>query len=223
MTFHPIHGAEQPAPAAGAHPTPGVPPARPEGAHQPTDTVQLSAAAALMRRLDALAQESPARFLVVMARVASRLTAQAAVEPRHALALGQLAERFAAAAQTGTPAPLVAASLVAAGAEGPRPIPFGPGAPSAAGTAQATAAALADAALVAGAASQREPVRPRRRSPYRPGPASAPPADQEAGAAAGGGGILGALLGAVTGVVEAAIDAVLLEVPAEGEEKAPGR
>lgn len=221
MTFQPIHGAEHPPPTAGGAAVAGAAPASPHGAHQPTDSVQLSAAAALMRQLDALVQASPARFQAVMVLVAARLASRAEAEPQRAQPLTQLAARFGAAAQAGSPAPLtaepgavarvLAAAELPAAARGLPPAASGTLAP---GGAIPTTAMLAAAAMT-GAAAKREPPRALGRAAYRPGRAGGPGVGPGAGEQLGG--ILGALLGAVTGAVEAAIDAALLEVPLEAE------
>ena len=224
MTFHPIHGAEHPPPTAGGAAVAGAAPSLPHGAHQPTDSVQVSAAAALMRQLDALVQASPARFQAVMVLVAARLSALAEAEPPRAAPLAQLAERFTAAALAGTPVPLAAdpgavASVLAAEAPGPGPaaprslLQATPGMPPP-GSALPTTSMLAAAAM-AGAAASQDPRRVLGRAAYRPGRAGGPGVGSGAGEQLGG--ILGALLAAVAGVVEAAVDAALAEVPVEPE------
>ena len=229
MTFHPIHGAEHPPPTAGGAAVAGAAPSLPHGAHQPTDSVQVSAAAALMRQLDGLVQASPARFQAVMVLVAARLSARAEAEPQRAAPLAQLAERFSAAALAVSPAPLAAdpgaVARVLAAAEAPVPaaarslLQATPGTPSP-GSALPTTAMLA-AASMTGAAARQEPRRALGRAAYRPGHAGSP--GPGAGAGEQLGGILGALLGAVTGVVEAAIDAALAEVPEQARPEGGAR
>lgn len=206
MTVHPIHGVGSPAQPASAPAAPGVG----AGAHRPTDLVEVSPAAALLRRLDALLRESPDRFRAVTARVAERLGGQApAAEPHQALALTRLAERFAAASQAGSPAPLVAEQ---AAARSPRLA-----APPAAGSGTPNLAAASAVAVTASA----PPPRPARRAG---GAAYREKVERAGGHAAEGepgGGHLGALLAAVAGVVEAVLDAALREPPPEGA--GPGR
>ncbi len=230
MTFHPIHGAEHPPPTAGGAAVAGAAPSLPHGAHQPTDSVQVSAAAALMRQLDGLVQASPARFQAVMVLVAARLSARAEAEPHRAAPLAQLAERFSAAALAGSPAPLAADPIAVTrplAAEGPGPgqaaartvLQASTVAPSP-GSALPTTAMLAAAAMT-GAAAKQEPRRTLGRAAYRPAHAGGP--GPGAGAGEQLGGILGALLGAVTGVVEAAIDAALAEVPEQARPEGGAR
>ncbi len=229
MTFHPIHGAEHPPPTAGGAAVAGAAPSLPHGAHQPTDSVQVSAAAALMRQLDGLVQASPARFQAVMVLVAARLSARAEAEPQRATPLSQLAERFSAAALAGSPAPLAAdpgaVARVLAAAEAPGPaaarnlLQATPGTPPP-GSALPTTSMLAAAAMTSAAAKQ-EPRRALGRAAYRPARAGGP--GPGAGAGEQLGGILGALLGAVTGVVEAAIDAALAEVPEQARPEGGAR
>jgi hypothetical protein len=214
MTVHPIHGVGSAAQPGAAAAVPGVA----AGAHRPTDSVEVSAAAALLRRLDALLHESPARFRAVTASVAGRLGEQAAAaEPRRALVLSRLAERFGAASREGSPSPLVAEHAAPA-----RPPPAAaPGAsPGAAGPPSAVpaSAALAAAALAAGSAASK-PARAVSRSAYRARVERA--GGQAADADEPGGGLLGTLLSSAAGLVEAALAAALEESPPE-DARSPG-
>jgi len=199
MTIHPIHGVGSPAHPGAAPAAPGVA----AGAPRPHDQVEVSPAAVLLRRLDAVLRESPARFQAVTAAVAERLRGQAPqAEPHQALAAARLAERFLAASRAGATAPLVAEH----GA------PHGP--PAAPGQGAPNPAALAALAAAAAAAPAR-PARPVRRAAYR---AKVERAGGEASdGAEPGGGLLGALLAAAAGLVEEALDAVLREAPRDGE------
>lgn len=207
MTVHPIHGVGSPALPAASPAQAGA--AAGAGAHRPHDLVDVSPAAALLRRLDAVLRESPARFQAVTARTGARLRAQApAAEPHQAAALSRLAERFLAASQAGSAAPLVAEHAAPHPPQGAAPGP-GPGAPN--------PAALA--ALAAAAAAPPRPARRVDRAAYR---AKVERAGGEASdGAEAGGGLLGALLSAVAGAVEAALDAALAETASPGGGAAP--
>ncbi|MCM2334965.1 MAG: hypothetical protein NDI82_13610, partial [Anaeromyxobacteraceae bacterium] len=85
MTIHPIHGVGSPAHPGAAPAAPGVA----AGAHRPHDQVDVSPAGALLRRLDAVLRESPARFQAVTAAVAERLRGQPPAEPHQALAVAR--------------------------------------------------------------------------------------------------------------------------------------
>lgn len=206
MPIHPIHGVGSPAQPGAAPAVPGVA----AGSHRPHDLVDVSPAAALLRRLDAVLRESPERFRAVTARVAERLGAQAPrAEAHQAQALARLSERFLAASQAGSAGPLVAEHGQ------PRPAPAalpGLGVPN--------PAALAALAAAAAAAPARR-ARPALRVAYR---AKVERAGGEASdGSEPGGGLLGALLSAAAGLVEEALDAVLREAPPPGTDASGAR